>query len=154
MKSLHVSVPDQEVRLYDDGDLLLSLPASTSKFGLGSEEGSNRTPLGKFRICEKYGAKAPEGTVFKGRKPHGVWTPEQETPDDLVLSRIFRLESKESGIENTYLRYIYFHGTNQEALIGAPASHGCIRLKNSDITALFHQVPVGTPVHIFNTSFS
>lgn len=154
MKSLHVSVPDQEVRLYDGDELLLSLPASTSKFGIGSEEGSNRTPLGQFRICEKYGSKAPERTIFKGRKPQGTWSPEEETPNDLVLSRIFRLESKEQGIENTYLRYIYFHGTNQEALIGSPASHGCIRLKNSDITSLFPQVPVGTPVHILNTSFS
>ena len=133
---------------------MLTLPASTSKFGLGTEEGSNRTPLGQFRICEKYGSNAPEGTIFKGRKPHGVWSPDQETPEDLVLSRIFRLESTEPGLENTYLRYIYFHGTNQETLIGSPASHGCIRLKNSDITTLFDQVPVGTPVHISNTSFS
>ena len=153
MKSLHVSVPDQEVRLYDDGTLVSSFPASTSKFGLGTEEGSNRTPLGQFRVCEKYGTNAPERTIFKGRKPHGVWSPDEETPDDLVLSRIFRLESTEAGLENTYLRYIYFHGTNQEALIGSPASHGCIRLKNSDITCLYDQVPVGTPVHISNNSF-
>lgn len=154
MKTLRVSIPDQEVRLYEDETLILSLPASTSKFGIGSEEGSNRTPLGQFRICEKYGSKAPEGTIFKGRKPIGIWSEGQETTEDLVLTRIFRLESNEPGIQNTYQRYIYFHGTNQQELVGQPASHGCIRLKNQDIAQLFDQVPVGTLVQISDTSFS
>lgn len=154
MKTLHVSVPDQELRLYEHGQVMISLPVSTSKFGLGSEEGSNRTPLGTFRICEKYGAKSLEGTIFKGRKPEGLWNVGDEAEKDLVLTRIFRLESEEPGLENTYQRYIYFHGTNQEALIGTPASHGCIRLKNNDISSLFSQVPVGTSVVITNTSFS
>lgn len=154
MKSLHVSIPDQEVRLYDGARLLASYPASTSRFGLGTEEGSNKTPLGTFRICEKYGARAPEGTIFKGRKPEGVWAPGHETEADLVLTRIFRLESESSDLANTYQRYIYFHGTNQEELIGTPASHGCIRLKNSDIVSLFPQVSVGSEVQISDTSFS
>ena len=154
MKSLHVSVPDQEVRLYDGEQLLTTLPASTSKFGLGTEEGSNKTPLGTFRVCEKYGSRAPEGTIFKGRKPEGRWSPGEVTENDLVLTRIMRLESTATDLANTYLRYIYFHGTNQEDLIGNPASHGCIRLKNKDIATLFAQIPVGTPVHISNDSFS
>ena len=150
MKSLHVSIPEQKVRLFEHGKLLLTLPASTSKFGLGSEEGSNCTPLGTFRICEKYGTQAPEGTIFKGRKPSGVWTPDEPSEQDYVLTRIFRLESSEAGITNTYQRYIYFHGTNQENLIGQPASHGCIRLNNSDIASLYPLIPVGTPVYISN----
>lgn len=154
MKSLHVSIADQEVRLHDDGEVILTLPASTSKFGVGTEEGSHRTPLGQFRICEKYGSLAPEGTIFKGRKPCGIWSPKEEGDQDLVLTRIFRLESDQPGLENTYQRYIYFHGTNQQARIGQPASHGCIRLKNADIIRLFPLVPVGTPVSIFFHSFS
>lgn len=154
MRTLQVSIPDQEVRLYEGEKIQLSLPVSTSKFGLGSEEGSNRTPLGIFRICEKYGERAPEGTIFKGRKPEGLWSHGDEVEDDLVLTRIFRLESDEPENDNTYQRYIYFHGTNQESLIGTPASHGCIRLKNKDISALFTQVPVGTPVIISDSSFS
>ena len=83
MKSLHVSIPDQEVRLFDGEQLLATLPASTSKFGLGTEEGSNKTPLGTFRVCEKYGARASEGTIFKGRKPEGRWSPGEVTEQDL-----------------------------------------------------------------------
>ena len=153
-KHLEVSVPAQEVRLYAGEELLMSFPVSTSKFGLGSEEGSNKTPLGTFRICEKYGTNAPKGTIFKGRKPEGIWNPEKDLQSDQVLTRIFRLESKERGLENTYLRYIYFHGTNQESRIGSPASHGCIRLSNRDIISLYPQVSVGTTVHIFNHLFS
>jgi lipoprotein-anchoring transpeptidase ErfK/SrfK len=49
---------------------------------------------------------------------------------------------------NTRDRYIYFHGTNREDLIGTPASHGCIRMKNADIAELFEVVPVGARVLI------
>lgn len=154
MKSLHVSVPRQEVSLYDDGKLLWRAPASTSRFGLGTIEGSNCTPLGNFRICEKYGAQAPLGTIFQGRKPIGVWKPGDEVQEDLVLTRIFRLEGLEPGLENTYSRYIYFHGTNQESLIGNPASHGCVRLTNQDMADLYPQIPVGTLVTITNETSS
>ncbi|MBW4543209.1 MAG: L,D-transpeptidase [Symplocastrum torsivum CPER-KK1] len=41
---------------------------------------------------------------------------------------------------------IGFHGTNKEQLIGQPVSHGCLRMRNSDIRALYEQVSVGTPV--------
>lgn len=154
MKSLHVSVPRQTVTLYDGEAILWHASASTSRFGLGTTEGSNCTPLGNFKVCEKYGEHAPLGTIFKGRKPVGVWSPTDEVEEDLVLTRIFRLEGTEEGLENTYQRYIYFHGTNQEALIGSPASHGCVRLTNQDMADLYPLVPVGTPVTIANDPYS
>ena len=45
-------------------------------------------------------------------------------------------------------RYIYFHGTNQESLLGTPASIGCIRLANADIVALHDRVREGDLVVI------
>jgi L,D-transpeptidase ErfK/SrfK len=41
---------------------------------------------------------------------------------------------------------IGFHGTNQEELIGQAVSHGCIRMRNRDIVALYSKVAAGTPV--------
>jgi hypothetical protein len=41
------------------------------------------------------------------------------------------------------------HGTNQPQSIGRSVSHGCIRLRNEDITELYEMVPVGTPVYIY-----
>ena len=32
--------------------------------------------------------------------------------------------------------------------MGAPASHGCIRMRNADIIRVFDQVPVGAAVTI------
>ena len=41
---------------------------------------------------------------------------------------------------------IGFHGTPNERLIGQAVSHGCIRMRNQDVMALYEQVSVGTPV--------
>ena len=40
------------------------------------------------------------------------------------------------------------HGTNTPWLIGQAVSHGCVRLRNSDVLALRNLVRVGTPVKI------
>ena len=41
------------------------------------------------------------------------------------------------------------HGTNKPETIGRAVSHGCVRLRNEDIAALYESVPVGTPVYIY-----
>jgi lipoprotein-anchoring transpeptidase ErfK/SrfK len=41
------------------------------------------------------------------------------------------------------------HGTNKPETIGRSVSHGCVRLRNEDIAALYDMVPVGTPVFIY-----
>jgi lipoprotein-anchoring transpeptidase ErfK/SrfK len=43
---------------------------------------------------------------------------------------------------------IALHGTDDAASIGSAASHGCIRLGNSDMRRLFALAPAGTPVSI------
>lgn len=43
---------------------------------------------------------------------------------------------------------IGIHGTDQPWVIGTSASHGCIRLYNTDITWLAQRIPLGTPVQI------
>ena len=144
---IRISVPDQRLDLLSGDVLLASYPVSTSRFGLGSEHGSMKTPLGKFRIGEKIGAKAPSGTIFHSRVPV---TPGDLPPptDDLALTRILWLDGLEEHNANTRDRFIYIHGTNHEDLIGQPASHGCIRMKSADLIALFDQVPLGVEVVI------
>ncbi|MDQ6624728.1 MAG: L,D-transpeptidase [Verrucomicrobiota bacterium] len=124
-----------------------SFPVSTSKYGLGSEEGSFKTPTGRFRIAEKVGTDEPTDTAYKSRialRP----TAEMLSGDDLVMSRILWLDGLEDGNANTHSRYIYIHGTNHEEFIGKPASHGCIRMRNADVAELYALVDVGTPVVI------
>jgi L,D-transpeptidase YbiS len=145
---LRVSVAGQTLEvLTGAGELLRRFPVSTSKFGLGSEPGSFRTPLGQFRVSDKIGAGAEPGAIFKSRLPaggNGLDSP----GEDLVLSRILWLEGAEPHNANTRARYIYIHGTNHEEEVGRPASHGCVRMKNADIIELFEMVPAGAEVRI------
>ncbi|MDE1169923.1 MAG: L,D-transpeptidase [Verrucomicrobium sp.] len=147
---LRVDTARQLVELRNGGVTIWQAPVSTSSFGLGEEPGSWKTPRGKHRIAAKIGDGAALGARFVGRVATGeVWTPEApETEDDLVLTRILWLEGLEPRNANSKDRYVYFHGTNREDRIGQAASHGCIRLRNADIAALFERVEVGTEVEI------
>jgi L,D-transpeptidase YbiS len=144
---IEISIPLQTLELHCPAGLVRTYPVSTSKFGVGSEEGSYRTPLGAFRIAEKIGEGAPLGAVFKSRIPTGEIAG-QGGEEDLVLTRILRLDGLDPENANTLSRYIYIHGTNHEALIGQPASHGCVRLRNADMVDLFNQVSVEDRVFI------
>ena len=45
-------------------------------------------------------------------------------------------------------RFIYIHGCPDEVPLGVPGSHGCIRMGNREVVALFERVPAGTEVRI------
>jgi L,D-transpeptidase YbiS len=144
---IHISVRKQQLVLKSGRKKLANYPVSTSRFGLGSREGSFKTPTGKFRITEKIGDGMPLGTVFKSRRPVKA-TKKILREEDLVMTRILWLDGLERRNANTHGRYIYIHGTNHEESIGVPASHGCVRMRNADLVELFEQVGVGTPVVI------
>ena len=150
--SLHVSVARQELDVRDAAGekLLRRYPVSTSRFGVGTEPGSLRTPAGAFRVGEKFGGGEPLGAVFKSRRPTGD-NGLGAADEDLVLTRILWLEGAEAANANTRERYIYIHGTNHEALIGQPASHGCVRMRNADVAELYDLIPAGSAVHIAET---
>ena len=146
--SLHVSVLHQSLEVRRGARTVeRRYPVSTSRFGLGTEPGSLRTPLGRFRVAEKIGSGAVPGTVFKSRVPtaqNGL----DATEEDLVLTRILWLDGIDPHNLNTRDRYIYIHGTNHEKHLGQPASHGCVRMANADIVELYDLAAVGTEVHI------
>jgi L,D-transpeptidase YbiS len=146
---IRISVHDQRLMLKNGRKKVAAYPVSTSRFGLGSKEGSFKTPTGKFRIAEKIGEGMPPGTVFKSRRPVKA-TKKMLRDDDLVMTRILWLDGLEARNVNTHDRYVYIHGTNHEEEIGRPASHGCIRMKNADVVELFDRVPEGTPVEIIS----
>jgi len=126
-----------------------SYSISSGVKGMGFQSGSNRTPWGNFRIVEKIGEDQPSGTIFKSRVPVGKWNEGERPHEDLILTRILWLEGLDTANGNTQERYIYIHGTNQENLLGQPASQGCIRLANNDMIELFNTVKVGDAVVIY-----
>lgn len=124
-------------------------PISSSKFGIGTEIGSHKTPLGKFQISEKIGEGYPLYSVFRSRQYIGLWSPlDEHSSEDMILTRILRLSGLEKRNSNTYLRYIYIHGTNDENAVGTPNSIGCIRMLNADIINLYNDVQLGGIVNI------
>ena len=144
---IQVSVRAQRLTLRSGRKKIAVYPVSTSRFGLGSKEGSFKTPTGKFRIAEKIGEGQPSGTVFRSRRPVKP-TRKMLRDDDLVMTRILWLDGLERRNANTHARYVYIHGTNHEDEIGTPQSHGCIRMRNADVIDLFERVKEGTPVEI------
>ncbi|HET6407102.1 MAG TPA: L,D-transpeptidase, partial [Chthoniobacteraceae bacterium] len=144
---IYIHIPSQTLDLLDGDTLTRRYVISSSRHGLGSEPGSNRTPLGKFRIAEKHGDNAEPGMIFVSRVATGKFGHEDD-PKDNVQTRILWLEGLEEGNANTYDRYVYIHGTNAESRLGVPASEGCIRMSNADVIDLYNAVEAGTEVQI------
>jgi L,D-transpeptidase YbiS len=157
---IEISISQQTLTLFDDfGGMGARYPVSTAKNGVGCEKDSGCTPLGEHIIRAKIGAGAAANTVFVGRRPTGeICTPDlmAQFPDrDWILTRILWLSGTEVGKNrlgnvDTMQRYIYIHGTPDSTDITQIGSHGCVRMRNADIIALFDLVPVGTPVLIHN----
>ena len=141
-----VSVEDKVSQYY---------PVSTSKFGLGQLQGSFKTPTGIHKIAQKIGVDEPVGRVFKSRlaTDDTCFAEDFNGEEDVITSRILWLEGLQTGYNcsgevDTFKRYIYIHGTADEAHIGQPASIGCIRMRNLDVIKLFEQVEVNDLVII------
>jgi hypothetical protein len=156
---LVVEVAGQRLQVVRNGAVERSFPVSTSRHGTGQRENSFRTPLGLHEVADRYGDGLPLGTVFKSREPAGEALPpecwSEADPRDLILTRILHLRGLEQGFNlgpgiDSFERFIYIHGTNHENLLGAPASHGCIRMGNRDVSTLFNLVrdlPVWCWIH-------
>lgn len=152
-----VSLAEQRLELREGDQVLLSRPVSTARNGPGERQGSEGTPRGWHRIRAKIGAGRPAGAVFVGRRFTGeVYSPALAAAQpgrDWVLSRILWLCGEEPGRNrggqvDSQRRYIYLHGCPDTAPLGVPLSHGCVRLRNADVIALFDTVTPGTRVWI------
>ncbi|MDZ7735411.1 MAG: L,D-transpeptidase [Gammaproteobacteria bacterium] len=156
-KRIEISIAEQCLELFDGERCLSRYSISTGRNGPGEQQDSFCTPRGRHAVAEKIGAGCAENTVFVGRQPTGeMYTPElrQDSPDrDWILTRILWLEGTEEGKNrggdvDSRNRYIYIHGSPDDVTMGKSGSHGCIRMRNSDVIELFDQVEVGVPVLI------
>lgn len=154
---LYIDSDNQTLELWQAEKLLRTYDISTAAQGLGNENGSYKTPVGIHRIAGKIGTGERPNTIFRGRRPTGEYASievmDVDTGLDQITSRIMRLRGEEPGINlggqvDTYERYIYIHGTNEEGRIGQAASHGCIRMRNHDVIELYDRVGEGTLVII------
>lgn len=142
-----VDVARQTLTVTCGGRVVRSYRVSTAAAGVNAVAGSGGTPPGRHRIVRLFGHTAAPGQVFVSRRavkglilPPTAWRVGGEK--DYVLTRILWLDGLEPGVNrggrvDSRARYIYIHGTNQEQLLGTPASHGCIRMSNADVIAFF-----------------
>jgi len=110
------------LRVYRFGRLV-----STYPIGVGKAE--TPTPGGVYYLKE----------LLRPPNPHGAYGPYA-----YGLSGFSNALTSFNGGDGV----IGLHGTDEPQLVGRDVSHGCIRLRNADITVLAHELPLGTPVRI------
>lgn len=156
-KTINISIPQQNLRLYDGSRLEFECLVSTGANGVGEQNGSGCTPRGEHIIRAKIGEEQVINSVFVGRRPTGEVYDQalgKRYPErDWILTRILWLSGCELGFNrlgnvDTMRRYIYIHGSPDSVAMGKPGSHGCVRMRNADIVELFDRVAVGTRVVI------
>jgi lipoprotein-anchoring transpeptidase ErfK/SrfK len=120
---IFVELGARNLRVERDGTELLAATVA-----VGTDE--NPTPLGASYITELIDNQAPEGA-------YGPYAFGLALHSDTLTE--FAGGPGQVGI----------HGTNQPALIGEAVSHGCVRLRNTDIEALVGLgLPLGAPVFV------
>ena len=154
---IFVSIEKQQLYHIKNNKIISEFIISSSAYGTGNKEGSNKTPLGLHKVKQKYGDNTPINGRMIARVYNGdiatIYKDSTKSKTDDVTTRIFWLEglekekNKGKGIDS-YKRYIYIHGTSEEGRLGTPASHGCIRMKNKDVIDLYKIIEVGILVLI------
>ncbi|MBW4468593.1 MAG: L,D-transpeptidase [Pegethrix bostrychoides GSE-TBD4-15B] len=121
---LVIDLSDRQLLLYQDGRL-------HSRFEIAVGKAGWETPAGSFNVISM--SKDP---VWQNPITREVVTDPAKNP----------LGSRWIGFWTDGTHQIGLHGTNETELIGQAVSHGCVRMHDSDVQALFEQVAIGTPV--------
>lgn len=119
-----VNLGERRVQLYQGSQLLDSYAIAVAKPGW-------ETPTGTFQVLDMEQNPTWVHPITGITVPPGSDNP-------LGVAWIGFLSNEEGEIG--------FHGTNQEELIGEAVSHGCLRMRNEDVKALYAHIGKGTPV--------
>jgi len=134
---VEIDLQDQMAYLIEGGDVVLSTPISTGRAG-------HLTATGVFKIIEKERNHFSNlyGKIVDARGNVVV----SDADADMPVPRGGKF------VPAPMRYFMRFHGaTGMHAgyLPGYPASHGCVRLPESNAIALFNSVEIGTPVTVF-----
>jgi len=158
-----VNIAEQRLQLFMGDTVAMDVAIASAKNGVGEQAGSERTPRGWHQVRAMIGGDAKTNAVFVGRRTTGeIYSPDlrRAFPSrDWVLTRILWLSGLEPGknrlgMVDTMRRYIYIHGCPGEDEMGVPGSHGCVKMRNTDVIKLFAAVTPGTQVFIGENGFS
>jgi lipoprotein-anchoring transpeptidase ErfK/SrfK len=121
---LIIDLSDRQAYFYTNGSLAGHYEIAVGRSGW-------ETPIGEFNVINMQVDPAWQHP-FTGEVIHAG----AENP----------LGSRWIGFWTDGTHQIGLHGTNQEDLIGQAVSHGCIRLREADVQALYDQISIDTPV--------
>lgn len=121
---LIVKLHQRRVYIYHGKQLQASYPIAIGKAGWA-------TPTGKFKIIDMQQNPAWQHPLTGKIVPPGGDNP---------------LGTRWIGFWTDGQNFVGFHGTPQEELVGQAVSHGCLRMRNQDVLALYNLVNIGTPV--------
>ncbi|MBC7972478.1 MAG: L,D-transpeptidase [Verrucomicrobia bacterium] len=123
---LVIDLSDRRVYVYREQALVTSYPIAIGQAGW-------ETPSGSFQVLEMQRDPKWQHPITGEVIPVGAANP---------------LGKRWIGFLYEGRTHIGFHGTNQEELIGQAVSHGCVRMQNRDVVALYDQISLGTSVDV------
>ncbi len=121
---LVLKLGDRRVYVYQGDNIKASYPVAIGKADW-------ETPTGTFEVF-----LMEKDPIFKSFKTGNIIEPGPDNP----------LGARWIGFWTNGKIQIGFHGTNEPELIGQAVSHGCVRMRNEDVIALYEQVGLGTKV--------
>lgn len=121
---LVIKLNERRVYVYRNQQLQTSYPIAVGREGW-------ETPVGQYQVIQLITSPTWEHPLTGDIIPPG--------PDNPLGERWI-------GFWTDGKNYIGFHGTPNTETVGQAASHGCIRMFNQDVLALFEMVKIGTPV--------
>jgi lipoprotein-anchoring transpeptidase ErfK/SrfK len=123
-----VNLGDRRVYVYQFGQVIASYPIAVGKKGW-------ETPTGDFHVMHM-----EQHPVWRHPITGKVFEPGSDSP----------LGDRWIGFWSDGRNEVGFHGTPNIDLVGTAVSHGCLRMRNSDVRILYTQVNLGTPVTVRN----
>ena len=141
-----INTTDNRFSLYRNRNLIREGFVSSGSYTLlktedGKKEWIFRTPRGRFTI--------------QGKTTHPVW----RKPDWAFVEEGLPIPGPahpsryEYGVLGDYALSLgdgyLIHGTLYQRLLGMPVTHGCIRLNDDDLEAVFNALSIGSKVYIY-----
>lgn len=121
-----IHLESRQLKLYEADKLI-----QTYDIAVGQDEWE--TPAGRFAILDMRRDPLWQHPITKETVEAG--------PDNPLGSRWI-------GFAFDAGYHIGIHGTNQEDLIGQAVSHGCVRMRDTDVQELFDQLAIGTSITV------
>jgi L,D-transpeptidase ErfK/SrfK len=121
---LVVRLGERRVYVYQGDDVKASYPVAVGRAGW-------ETPRGKFKVL-----RMEKNPAWKNPWTGDVIPPGKNNP----------MGERAIDFHTDGRNYAAFHGTPNESSIGQAVSHGCVRMRNADIRAMYDMVAEGTEV--------